>query len=492
MIDIQQLKYRYPSGEAVLDGVDLAVSGGEYVLLCGANGSGKSTLAYTVNGLVPHHFGGAIEGSVRVVGLDVASTPPAELFDHAGLVLQNTDAQLFNATVEDELAFGPESLGRDPQEIMARIRDTAAELEISHLLPRAPSELSGGERRLVSIAAVLSGGPPLMVLDEPFANLDWVATGKLRRTLSRIHQRGTTLMIVEQILDGFSADVSRCVVMDQGRVAMDGPMEALRPALVESKLIPRYSPPFRPAGVGQPLLTVEGLEAVMGGRKILHGASLEIRQGETVALVGSNGSGKTTFVKHLNGLLKPAAGKVLYRGKNVCESTPSQMATLVGLSFQNPNNQFFTTTVEEELLAGPRAVGTPRSERFDEMIDLFRLEGFMDRSPYRLSEGEKKRVAICSILAMEPEMLVLDEPTAGQDGRSREALALTLNKLTEEGLTTLVVTHDLEFAGAVAPRWVLLKDGQIKADGPAAEVARAGGLPWPAGHNGSGGGDEQP
>ena len=144
MIQIEQLKYRYPSGETVLDGVDLAVPGGEYLLLCGANGSGKSTLAYTVNGLVPHHFGGSMEGSVRVVDLDVASIPPAELFDHAGLVLQNTDAQLFNATVEDELAFGPESLGRDPEEILVRIVEVAEELEISHLLPRAPLRTFGG------------------------------------------------------------------------------------------------------------------------------------------------------------------------------------------------------------------------------------------------------------------------------------------------------------------------------------------------------------
>ena len=330
-----------------------------------------------------------------------------------------------------------------------------------------------------------------MVLDEPFANLDWLATDKLRRTLCRIHDHGTTLVIVEQILDSFLADVSRCVMLAKGKVELDGPMAELRPSLVKSQLIPRYAPPFQPSAVGEPLLQVEGLEVVLGERKILDGLSLDIRQGETVALVGSNGSGKTTFVKHLNGLLKPAAGKVLYRGRNVCESTPAQMASLVGLSFQNPNNQFFTTTVEEELLAGLQALDLPKSNRFDEMIDLFRLENYMDRSPYRLSEGEKKRVAICSILAMAPEMLVLDEPTVGQDGRSREALAVTLNKLAEEGLTTLVVTHDLEFAGAVAPRWVLLKDGKIRADGPAVEVARAGGLPWPARQEESGGGDDE-
>ena len=485
------MKYRYPSGETVLDGIDLEVSAGEYVLLCGANGSGKSTLAYALNGLVPHHFGGTLEGSVRVAGLDAALTRPSELFAHAGLVLQNTDAGLFNATVEDELAFGPESLGLSPEEISVRIRNAAAQLEIAHLLPRAPSELSGGERRLVSIASVLSGMPPLMILDEPFANLDWVGAENLRGVLSRIHRRGTTVMIVEQILGGFAPDVSRCVMLENGRVAVDGPMEHLRPRLVASRLIPRYRPPPDPVSVGPPLIRVDGLKAERGGREILRGVSFDIRQGETAALVGRNGSGKTTLVKHLNGLLKPAAGTVTCRGRGVC-GPPPRVASVIGLSFQNPNDQFFTATVGEELLAGPRAIGRPRSTRFDRMLDLFRLEGFLDRSPYRLSEGEKKRVAICSVLAMEPEILVLDEPTAGQDGRFRETLAEALNTLAEAGLTTLVVTHDLEFAAAVAPRWILLEDGVAALDGRPADVAAAAGLRRPAAQGIAGGSDGEP
>ena len=487
MIRIERIKYRYPSGEAVLDGVDLEIPRREYALLCGANGSGKSTLVYLVNGLIPHHFGGALEGTAMVAGLDVASSPPSELFAMAGLVLQNTDAQLFNPTVEDELAFGPESLGLDPAEISARVRAAAGELEITHLLSRAPSELSGGERRLVSIAAALSAGPGLLVLDEPFANLDWVGTGNLRRSLSRIHEGGTTVVIVEQILGDFSRDVTRCVMLHEGRAVIGAPMEQARAGLLESGLIPCYEPRPGFTSTGPVILSVDRLAAQRGGRDILRGVSLDIREGETVAPVGRNGSGKTTLVKHLNGLAKPSSGTVRYRGRDVTETGPSRMARLAGFSFQNPNDQFFKTTVGEELLAGPKAIGKAPAAGFDEMMALFRLEGFVDRSPYRLSEGEKKRVAICSVLAMEPEMLVLDEPTVGQDGRFRETLASALNSLARKGFTTLVVTHDLEFAGAVAGRWVLLEGGVITCDGAPGEVASTAGLPWPAG-NGPGGG----
>ncbi|MFO8090805.1 MAG: ABC transporter ATP-binding protein [Desulfatiglandaceae bacterium] len=491
MIQVHNLKYSYPNGEKVLAGIDLTVSSGEYLLVCGANGSGKSTLAYTFNGLIPHHFGGILEGSVKVSGLDTAFHPPAELFSHAGLVLQNSDAQLFNATVEDELAFGLESLGMAPEEISRRVRKAAAEFEIEHLLSFAPSRLSGGERKLVSIAAVLGAEPPLVILDEPFANLDWAGSENLRRILGRVHQRGTTVVVVEHVLEDLPAELNRCVLIDRGRIKADVSAEAMMPILREARLIPRYPAPLT-HGAGQPLLTLENLKAEREGRVILRGVSFSIRQGENVALVGRNGCGKTTLVKHLNGLLKPSAGKVTYKEHDVTGLGPSRMASLVGISFQNPNDQFFTFSVGEELLAGPRALGKTRNARFEEMLDLFKLKNFWDRSPYRLSEGEKKRVAICSILAMEPEMLVLDEPTAGQDGHFRESLASSLNRLAETGLTTLVVTHDLEFASAVASRWILLEEGVVASDGSASEVRSAVKTSRTYEQGAGGGGHERP
>jgi energy-coupling factor transport system ATP-binding protein len=491
VIQVKNLKYRYPTGEHVLSGIDLTVSDGEYLLVCGANGSGKSTLAYTFNGLIPHHFGGILEGSINVSGLDTAFYPPSELFSRVGLVLQNSDAQLFNATVEDELAFGLESLGMAPEDISLRVRNVTAEFEMEHLLSHAPSKLSGGERKLVSIAAVLGADPPVVVLDEPFANLDWSGSGNLQRILSRVHRRGTTVIVVEHVLEDLPPELNRCVLVDQGRISADGPVDAMRPILHEARLIPRYSAP--PAlTAGPPLLQVEHLKAEREGRVILRDVSFSIRRGETVALVGRNGCGKTTLVKHLNGLLRPSSGSVAYGEQDVTALGPSRMASLVGISFQNPNDQFFTSSVGEELLAGPRALGKMRNARFEEMLDLFQLKDFWDRSPYRLSEGEKRRVAIGSILAMEPEMLVLDEPTAGQDGRFRESLAASLNRLAETGLTTLVVTHDLDFASAVASRWILLEEGVVAVDGAASEVRGAVKGVRTDDRGTDGAGDEQP
>lgn len=491
MIRVQNLKYRYPAGERVLAGINLTVSGGEYLLVCGANGSGKSTLAYTFNGLIPHHFGGILEGSVSVSGLDTALHPPADLFSRVGLVLQNSDAQLFNATVEDELAFGLESLGMEPEEISFRVRKTASEFEIDHLLSFSPSRLSGGERKLISIAAVLCAEPPLVVLDEPFANVDWAGSENLRRILGRVHRQGTTVVVVEHVLEDLPWELNRCVLMERGRITGDGSAETVMPMLHEARLIPHYPAPSTHAA-GQPLLRVENLKAEREGRVILRDVSFCIRQGETVALVGRNGCGKTTLVKHLNGLLKPSAGKVAYGEQDVAGLGPSRMASRIGISFQNPNDQFFTASVGEELLAGPRALGKIRNTRFEQTLELFQLTNFWARSPYRLSEGEKKRVAIGSILAMEPEILVLDEPTAGQDGRFRESLAASLNRLAETGLTTLVVTHDLDFATAVASRWILLEDGVVAVDGSPSDVRRAIKAPRADEGGADGGDDGQP
>ena len=452
----------------MLKGIDLSVGEGEYVLVCGANGSGKSTLGYLFDGLIPHFFGGIVEGSASVAGLPTKDTHPADLVSHVGLVIQNTDAQLFNSTVEDELAFGLEGLGLAPEEISRRIEDTAARFKLEHLRARSPMALSGGERKLAAVASVLCVEPSAVVLDEPYAHLDWEGVRLLRDVLGRIHRSGKTVVVIEQILDGFMEDATRCVVVGEGTILFDGPAAEGRELVRARHLVPRYTRPSvsDPPDTGPVLLSVRGLGARREGRRILNGVSFELRQGETVALVGANGSGKTTLIKHFNGLLRPSEGEVFFRGEPVGNAPPASMAPHVGLSFQNPNDQFFKDTVKEELLVGPALTGAQDTVWFEDMCRMFRLHDLWDRSPYRLSEGEKKRVALCSVLAMEPALLVLDEPTVGQDGVFRETLATLLGRVRERGVTTLLVTHDLDFARAVASRWLLLDRGTIVADGP--------------------------
>ena len=465
MIRLSGIRYRYPRSEWVLKGVDFAVDHGDYLLIGGGNGSGKSTLGYIFNGLIPHHFGGTLQGSISVAGLNTLEHNVCELFTHVGLVLQNADAQLFNSTVEDEIAFGLESLGLPGPEIAEHIKEISISLGLEHLLGRSPMTLSGGEKRLVTIASVLCLNPSVLLLDEPFGDLDWAASKKVRQTLMQINQTGKTVIVIEQLLENFLEDTTGCLILDQGKVMYQGIAQHVHQALSKVRLLPQY--PRRKSRIqgNGPVLCVRDLSFRIGEKEILTSVSFDLRGGEAVALIGRNGSGKTTLLKHLNGLLRPSAGKVTLLGEDIRGRSPSEMAAHVGLSFQNANDQFFKYRVKDEILVGPKKIDKLNREWIEEMWNVFDLHGLLDRSPYRLSEGEKKRVSLASILAMDPQVLVLDEPTSGQDGSFREALASLLAGIENPRFTLLIATHDLEFARAIADRWVVIHDGRIVADG---------------------------
>jgi len=474
VISLSDIYYQYDDGPGqwVLQGIDLSIGKGEYLLLCGGSGSGKSTLGYLLNGLIPHFFGGTIQGTVTVLGRDTRDLLVSDLFSTVGLVFQNADAQLFNSTVENEIAFGLESLGRPAREIEREIERTAETLGIGHLLDRPPTDLSGGEKRLVTIASVLCLNPPIMILDEPLAHLDWEAQNRVRKVLRGLHREGTTVVVIEQRVGTLLGDVTRCVVLDSGRILFDGPAEAARPTLLEQHLLTRY--PHKPKCPDldlEPLLQVREISYEMDKRPILQDVSLQVKKGEILAIVGRNGSGKTTLIKHFNGLLHPATGDLSFMGRGIGRQAPSQMAARIGISFQNPNDQFFKNRVKDELMVGLRLVKGDAQEWCEELCTLFHLHELLERSPYRLSEGQKKRVAVASILVMRPGLLVLDEPTVGQDGRFLEALAGLLLSLRDKGFTIVIVTHDLEFAFATAGRWVVVYCGQVVGAGPPRELA---------------------
>ncbi|UCG20825.1 MAG: ABC transporter ATP-binding protein [Deltaproteobacteria bacterium] len=462
---MSDIRYRYPRTGWVLKGIDLSVDDGEYLLIGGGNGSGKSTLGYICNGLIPHHFGGMLQGSVTVAGLNTLKQNVSDLFVYVGLVLQNADAQLFNSTVEDEIAFGLESLGVPGPEIGERIREISVTLGLEDLLSRSPVTLSGGEKRLVAVASVLVLNPSVLLLDEPYGDLDWAASEKVRQTLLKINQNGKTVIVTEQRLGNLLEDATGCLILDEGKVLYQGIAQHVHEALSRAHLLPNYSKRHnKPVGKAT-LLSARDLSYRIGEKEILTGVSFDLRKGESVALIGRNGSGKTTLLKHFNGLLKPSAGKVTFLGEDIRGKSPSEMAAHVGLSFQNPNDQFFKYRVKDEVLVGPRKLGKLPGEWTKEMWDVFDLHGLLNRSPYRLSEGEKKRVSLASILAMRPQLLILDEPTSGQDGRFREALAILLAALDNLDFTLLIATHDLEFAHAIADRWIVLHDGRVVGDG---------------------------
>ncbi len=502
--------YRRSGGAGpVLAGLAFGIEPGEYMVLAGASGSGKSTLCRTFNGLIPHFYGGRMTGEVRVAGRPVAGLGVADLFDRVGTVFQNPDAQLFNRSVASEIAFGLESLGLRAGEIRARMGGAAKTLGITRLLGRAPALLSGGEKQLVAIAAVLALAPDLIVLDEPYANLDPSNSRRIRRAVADIHLRGTGIVICEHRMGLTLPDAGRVMVLHGGRIVADGTPRAIacgdldrwgieaplavragraagqdpvplrleevavRPDAVGRlrELLPR---PLPAPGGDSPVMEAEDLTCRLEGRTVLAGASFALAPGETLAVVGANGSGKTTLVRHLNGLLRPAGGRILLHGRDIAGRRVSEIARHVGMAFQEPESQFFRFTVREEIASGPEALGCLDPAHIEALADLFRLSPLMDRAPHRLSGGEKKRVAFASAMAARPEVLVLDEPTSGQDAHFREALGALLGRLRERGVSVLLVTHDLPFAEAHAHRWLVLGKGRVLAQGtPAAVMADA-------------------
>jgi energy-coupling factor transport system ATP-binding protein len=506
-IAAHRMGYAYRRGRPVLDAIDLAFDQHAATLICGASGSGKSTLCRTFNGLIPHFYGGRLEGDVFVGGRPVTEQSVAWLFDRVGMVFQNPETQLFCGRVDRELAFGLESLGLDRATIRRRIAATAERLAIEHLLPRAPHALSGGEKHLITLAAILALEPAVLVLDEPYANLDARHVRRIRAILKSIYADGTGILICEHRLGPTLPDVERMVVLQNGRVVADDKREkvlaqdlkawglepplpvelgkqlGLDPLPLTVADLPAHmtwpletaEPPWRPGAPpasvsGPPVLAVEGLGARRGGCTLLDGIDFHAHAGECLAIVGANGAGKTTLLRHIMGLERPSAGMIRINNCSLKGRSVAQVAADVGLAFQNPENQFFKLTVREEIEAGPHALEKIDAPWIQTLIERFRLTPFLDRAPYRLSGGEKKRVAFASALAARPAILALDEPTAGQDYFFRRALTRLLEDIRSQGLLVILVTHDLTFAENCAQRWLLMAEGRLLADGAPWEV----------------------
>ena len=502
MVETDRLGYAYRKEEAnlALDGVDLRIAPGEYLLVCGASGSGKSTLCRTFNGLIPHFYGGRLQGEVRIAGKPTSKQSVAALFEQVGMVFQNPETQLFNSSVAREIAFGLESLGLPRADIQERIFATAHILNLSELLERNPQELSGGEQQLAAIAAMLAIAPRLLVLDEPYANLDPFSVRRVRAALKMIHQKGMGVVISEHRLPYTVPDVQRMVALHQGRIVLDGapaqmlaqnverfglelplPVRAGRrlglprlPLSVEAlQSLDLTSPlpsdlktvPPALSAAADIVLEVERVSFDLNGAPILRDVSFTLHRGESLAIVGANGAGKTVLLKHLNGLYRPTQGQVRVMGKDTRRVKVSHLARHVGVAFQNPNSQFFKLTVWDEILVGPKALGLYDEAWLRELVRLFRLEPLLQRAPYRLSDGEKKRVAFAAALAHRPAILALDEPTSGQDWHFRSILGTLLAELRAQGQAMLLVTHDLSFAEQHAHRWILLAHGQVVAEG---------------------------
>ena len=451
-IEVRALRVRYPEAHA-LRGVDLSVAPGSFLLIGGPSGGGKSTLAQTLMGLIPQMTPAEVRGQLSVGGLDPRQQPVAQMATRVGLVLQNPATQLFNGTVEEEVAFGPRNLGLPPEEIATRVEYGLEAAGCAHLRHRPVRRLSGGEQQRVVIAAVLAMRPAILILDEPTANLDAEGVGRIVQTLVRLHRRfQITIVVVEHRLDPFLPHADRLVWLAEGRVVADGP-----PAETLAQVQPPWPPPAPPPlRAGPPLVTLEGVTAGYNGRPILRDCSLTLHRGEFAALVGPNGAGKTTLARVLSGLLRPRSGRVVWhtdgRGKG----------QRVGLLQQTPLHQLVCETVEEEVRFGPRNLRIERAADVERILAETGLASLRHRPIRALSFGQQQRTALAATLSLRPSLLILDEPSVGQDAEHLIRLMDFVTGLNRAGQTVLLITHDQRLVTRYASRVWRLRDGRVE------------------------------
>jgi len=438
LLEANALTYSY-HGQSTpsIRNVSLTVRAGERLLITGASGCGKSTLARCLVGLIPHLYKGQLEGQVWLDGLPTDSTPLWQLAEKAGMVLQNTQAQMLASTVEDEIAFGLENLGLPRQEIERRIESSLDRFGLQKLRANDPRRISGGEGQSVMLAAMLARRPSILVLDEPLSMLDTTAAHELVCHLAELAGQGSVVVVCEHRSRYFGAGAFR-----------EHPLNEHTSPVAEDDFSP--APLSDASDFG---LAVNELSVTFGGRRVLDKLCLDLSGGQVVALIGVNGSGKTTLLRSLAGLQRHEGAVSVTDG-----GTPD-----LGLVYQNPDLQLFNATVREELLY---RVASPDENLYRWLMARLGLERYQDASPLLLSEGEKKRLCLAMVLMHRPRHgILLDEPTLGQDDRHRVLLGRTVKGLADAGRLVVVATHDLAWAAHFATQMLVLHEGRLIANG---------------------------
>ena len=443
------------TGTRQLAGITCDIPAGSRVAVMGAAGAGMSTFAMTLNGLVPHHHPGDLYGQLRVAGIATHETTPPRLVRVVGLVSQNPEAQVMERLVIDDVATGPANLGLDRDEVLFRARRALEEVGLAGLADRETATLSGGQLQRLAIAGVLAMEPQILVLDEPTSALDPEGAATVRRIVADLSAAGRTVVMVDHDPDAVATWADLLLVLEEGKLAYFGAPGAFlddEQRVAAAGIRPRHQDrggvPERPEPQTPPVLeAIDLTHRYPSGVLALNGVDVTIHRGEFVALLGGNGAGKTTLAKHFAGLLEPTSGTV------------RSHAERVGFVFQNPDHQIFANTVLDEAAFGPRNAGLPGPEVAERTGRALKRVGLGDVAglhPLRLGRGDRQRLAVASALTMNPDVLILDEPTTGLDWRGTEALMGLLTDLNRDGTTIVMITHDLPLAARHASRTVTL------------------------------------
>lgn len=523
IICVKDLSYRYsPEGPMVLKDICLEVNAGEFVAIMGPSGAGKTTLCLALNGIIPNFFEGNFYGQVTIFGQDTLELSVTQLAQNIGMVLQDPEMQLVTNSVEDEVAFGLENVKVPRAEMRARIDDALAIVRLTGYESKHPATLSGGQKQRLAIAAALALRPKVMVLDEPTSQLDPIGVEEVFSVIRDLNQRyNITVILVTHDSERVAEYADRIVLLEEGQLVSDcRPAEFFQGAAIREVTgirLPQVTEfytglykHFRPlpqlpvttsealewmrknwteykynpvsygaenSGDGQhgeSLISVKDLFFTYpDGTEALTGISLDIHAGECVAIIGQNGGGKSTLVKHFVRLLKQTSGDIKIFGRDADAYSISELAQRIGFVYQNPDAQIFCKTVEEEVAFGPINQLDDVDEvnrRVKAAMAAMDLEQFKDEHPLALSKGDRERVAVAAILAMEPEVIIFDEPTTGQDKLGAQHIIQTIDRLHKEGRTIIVITHHLYLLPGYVDRVILLGDGKILNDAPLRQV----------------------
>ncbi|WP_017301475.1 ABC transporter ATP-binding protein [Nodosilinea nodulosa] len=514
---LDRVSYQYPGAAApVLKDISLTIHRGEFLGIVGPTGAGKTTLCLALNGIVPQFYGGRFFGHIAVAGLDTLDHPVSQLARCVGMVFEDPEIQLTGTSVENEIAFALENLRVPRAEILARIPRVLAAVRLAGFEQKNPQELSGGQKQRLAIAAALALQPDLLVLDEPTSQLDPIGTQEVFATVQALKQElGVTIVMVSHAAEEMAEFTDRIALLSEGRLAALGPPEdiyaqvdllehyhlrppqvadtyhqldrrgitmaavpvtldkglAALPALqISDRLLP--PPEFPPPAPSPtpPILSAQNLTHVYtSGTEALRDVSVAIHPGEYVLIVGQNGAGKSTLVKHFLNLLQPTAGAVRVGDRDTRHLSVSDLARSIGYLAQNPDNQIFNTTVEKEVAFALPYLGYSAEAVKRESLRALKAMGLWgDRAahPLSLPKGERSRIVIAALLAMQPDIIIFDEPTTGQDYRGAKAILEVSRQLHQLGKTVIVITHHLYLMPDYAQRAIVMGQGTILLDAP--------------------------